>query len=253
MLPGMAGIMAGSGRAAFQPVTYRGAGAATSGTGGVTVDYPAGIVAGEVALLRVATANQPIATPSGFEVAKANFGATGAAGGSTSQCLQYFKQIYVSGANISLPDAGDHILAQITAYGNADYTNFIDATAYELDFRTDNGGASWTQQSGANGGDGFPVPVLGAMICVSQATYFVSLSIISDPLFLDLSDSSPQISLDAGPGVITTSSGNDSAIYLRHKPVLGADGFSVGPLYNASHTTLSGEPAEAFFIMPTGS
>ncbi len=102
--------------------SYLGAGALVGSTAGASVAWPAGTAAGDLGLLLVETADQPIATPSGWTLATP-VSSYGVNGGSllTSVALQAFYKIAgASEGSVELPDAGNHIAARIATFSGVD-------------------------------------------------------------------------------------------------------------------------------------
>ena len=92
----------------------RSVGTVASGTGALSVSLPAGWQENDIFVLLVETANEGIATPSGWTLKGSNGIGTG---GSASGCalLVYWKRATASEAAVSLADSGDHTSAAIAA------------------------------------------------------------------------------------------------------------------------------------------
>lgn len=103
--------------------TFVSVGSTASGTGALTVNYPAGYQFGDFLLLVVETANQALpSTPvdSGFDwrtIASSPQG-TGTAGGTTASRLSMYYYIAspFGGGSVSVPDSGDHQIAYILCF-----------------------------------------------------------------------------------------------------------------------------------------
>lgn len=92
-------------------------GSAVNGINGINVAFPATVNANDMAFMLVETANQPIATPSGWGVVgSAGVGTAGATDAVALQVFWYRCDGSEDGTTVALPDAGDHILAQILCY-----------------------------------------------------------------------------------------------------------------------------------------
>lgn len=109
---------------------FRTKGAFTSGTGSIVVPEPVTKWTGDLLLLVVNTANQPIAAPSGWtQVANSPQG-TGTGGSARATSIQAFWRIagpYLY--DVTLPDAGSYIAGQMFAFGGVDSTTPINVTA----------------------------------------------------------------------------------------------------------------------------
>lgn len=101
------------------PPTYVGSTSGTQGwTGAASVAWPSGHAAGDIGILICETAQEAIATPSGWtEVANSPQG-TGTAASTTATRLTIFWKRATSNseADVSISDAGDHIVASILAF-----------------------------------------------------------------------------------------------------------------------------------------
>lgn len=110
---------------------YRSANAAfVAGTGSITVTVPADYVVGDLLLLLVNTANQPISAPSGWTQVANSPQSTGSAGSAGGVSIQAFWKLAGSGeASVSLPDAGSYIAARMFAFYDVDVNGPIHVTA----------------------------------------------------------------------------------------------------------------------------
>lgn len=101
-----------------------------SGTAGLSVAAVTGVVAGDLILLFVESANQPVAAPTGFTQVTGSPIATGTANAAGGVALQVFYQ-FATGADstTSVADSGDHTTAIKLAYRGVNQTTPFDATA----------------------------------------------------------------------------------------------------------------------------
>lgn len=110
-------------------IAYVGAGALVSGTGALSaVAWPSGHVAGDLGVLFVQTANQPISAPSGWSQIGSSQGVGSPLFNGTG--LQVFYKIAASGAepSITVADSGNHTLAKILAWRGVDAASPLGAT-----------------------------------------------------------------------------------------------------------------------------
>lgn len=101
-----------------------------SGTTALTVAAVTSVVAGDLVLLFVESANQPVAAPTGFTQVTGSPIATGTANSAGGVALQVFYQ-FATGADTStsVADSGDHTTAIKLAYRGVNQTTPFDATA----------------------------------------------------------------------------------------------------------------------------
>lgn len=98
-------------------VSYVGVGAFTSGTGAITVPMPTFIQTGDLLLLFVETAREPVATPSGWTAGFSASNTAATPGNNGAITLQVFYKISAGNElNVSVADAGDHQFAAAVAY-----------------------------------------------------------------------------------------------------------------------------------------
>lgn len=109
---------------------YYSAGTFASGTGALSVSIPAGYVAGDLFLLLVESANQGIATPSGWTETGSSPQFTGSAASAGGVMLAVFWKI-ASGSEsaVAVADTGNHTTARIFCIKGAHDTTPIHATA----------------------------------------------------------------------------------------------------------------------------
>jgi len=116
-----------------------------SGTGALTVGAVSGTVADDLVLLFVESANQAIATPTGYtEVTNSpqSTGTAAAAGG--VRLAVFYKFLTATDTTTSVADTGDHTTAIKAAYRGADPTTPIHITAGAVQ---SSAGTSWTLPS----------------------------------------------------------------------------------------------------------
>lgn len=117
------------------PISYVGSGSVGQGSGGVTPSLPAGVTTDDLLIMVVETdaANTPT-PPAGW----AAMPESGVNGGGTKLTMWY---IFHTGSAppTSVPDPGDHIVAQIAAFRGVDTTSPFDTSAQRVD---SSGGAS---------------------------------------------------------------------------------------------------------------
>ena len=109
---------------------FRTKGAFTAGTGSIVVPEPVTKWTGDLLLLVVNTANQPIAAPSGWtQVANSpqGTGTGGSAGATSIQAFWLIAGPYLY--DVTLPDAGSYIAGQMFAFSGVDSTTPINVTA----------------------------------------------------------------------------------------------------------------------------
>lgn len=110
-------------------ITYVNKSAFASGTAGLTVGAVANVVADDLILLFVESANQAITTPSGFTQVTSSPVSTGTAAAAGGVRLTVFYQ-WATGADTTttVADSGDHTTAIKLAYRGVDLTTPFDAT-----------------------------------------------------------------------------------------------------------------------------
>lgn len=93
---------------------------AGAASGNVSRSWPAGHAALDIGLLFVETANQPVATPVGWNAIANGSQGDGVAGSTTASCLQVFWARAASGAEAaaSIAVAGDHAIASMAIFRN---------------------------------------------------------------------------------------------------------------------------------------
>ena len=91
---------------------YVGAGVVSYGTAGLTVALPAAATTGDLLLMAAESANQTIATPTGWTPLAQEGTGTAAAVGAV--CVGLFWRWYAAGS-VTVADSGDHTVAQIVA------------------------------------------------------------------------------------------------------------------------------------------
>lgn len=98
---------------------FKAAGAAVSGTGAISVAWPAGHAAGDIGLLCVNSSAQTVSTPSGWTLLR--WTSVGSAATANSAGLYVFYRVAASGAeaNVSVADSGDHTLGAIITFTGA--------------------------------------------------------------------------------------------------------------------------------------
>ena len=113
--------------------TWKAKGTFTSGTGALTVPWPTSgtYAVGDFALLFIHSANETIATPSGWTQAPSSPQSTGtaAAAGGVRLAVFYKYAASTSEASVSVADSGSVTAAQIHAFGNVHATNPIHQSA----------------------------------------------------------------------------------------------------------------------------
>jgi hypothetical protein len=98
-------------------ISYVAAGAGNSGTGSFSVAVPSGIEAGDLLLILVQTANQPVAVPSGWDNVPSSPRQVGTAGGTAATALQvFYKFAGSSESSVTISDGGNHQIARMVAY-----------------------------------------------------------------------------------------------------------------------------------------
>ncbi len=109
--------------------TFVSAGSLGAGTGTVTPGAPASRQAGDILILLVESANQSVATPSGWTVIANN--GTGTAGNITATAISSFWLLDTTGsaAMPTLADSGEHTIAVCLAFRNVDQTTPINTSA----------------------------------------------------------------------------------------------------------------------------
>lgn len=106
------------------------AGAFASGTGAISVAPPSGIAEGNLLLLFVESANQAIATPSGWTELTNSPQGTGTAGAAGGVRLAVFRKFAGSSeGSVSVADSGDHTTGVMLAYSGVDDATPINVTA----------------------------------------------------------------------------------------------------------------------------
>lgn len=116
------------------PPDYVGKGTFASGTAGITPGLPTGWAEGDLFILQIESANQTIATPSGWtQVANSpqSTGTAAAAGG--VRLAVFYRWATASESAPSIADSGDHTTALISAYRGVDPTAPINASAGGVD------------------------------------------------------------------------------------------------------------------------
>lgn len=114
--------------------THVGKGTFTSGTGALSVPPPGSLAADDLLLLVVESANEAIATPTGYtQVANSpQSTGTGAAAGGVRLAV-FYKVTTGSESNVTVADTGNHTTAQIHAFRGVDPTTPIHQTAGAVD------------------------------------------------------------------------------------------------------------------------
>lgn len=108
--------------------TFIGIGASAEGVGALTVALPPSSATGDLLLMAVETANQPVATPSGWNVAHAAQG-TGTAAADAATSIQLFWKFQGAGeGSAAVADGGNHQIAIISAWRGVDTTTPINAS-----------------------------------------------------------------------------------------------------------------------------
>lgn len=110
-------------------ISYLGKGSLPSATGVPTPPTWPAHQAGDLGVLLVETANQPISAPSGWTQVGSN-GGQGTPGAAGATCTQVFWRIAESAseAGPTLPDAGDHTIAQVLAWRGVHPDTPLDST-----------------------------------------------------------------------------------------------------------------------------
>lgn len=116
------------------PPDYVGKGTFASGTAGITPGLPAGWAEGDLFILQIESANQTIATPSGWTEVPNSPQSTGTAAAAGGVRLAVFRRWATASESApSIADSGDHTTALISAYRGVDPTSPINASAGGVD------------------------------------------------------------------------------------------------------------------------
>lgn len=122
--------------------SYRNKGTFTIGTGAISVPVPATYSAGDILLLLVNTANEAVATPSGWTQVDNSPQGTGTAGSAGGVRLYAFWKVSASSESaVSIADAGSYTAGQMFSFYNANATTPINVTAGSV---RATGSTSWT-------------------------------------------------------------------------------------------------------------
>ena len=124
----------GTTSSAAETPTFVNKGTFTSGTAGLSVPVPSGIAQNDLLILVVESANQAIATPSGWtQVTNSpQFTGTAAAAGGVRLAV-FYKIAGASEGSVTVADTGDHTVAQIFAWRGVDTTTPIPQSAGAVD------------------------------------------------------------------------------------------------------------------------
>lgn len=125
-------------------ITFVGKGAFGSGTASVSATAVSGVQSGDLLLLFVESANQPITAPSGWTQVTNSPVAIGTANAAGGVALQVFYQ-FATGADTSttVGDSGDHTTCIKLAYRGVDPTTPFDATPVSGTKTTASTSSSW--------------------------------------------------------------------------------------------------------------
>lgn len=113
-------------------VNYVGAGTFTSGSGALTVPLPAGATTGDLLLMGVESANEAVATPSGWTAVPSGQAGTGTAAAIGAVAMATFWRWYAAGS-ASVADSGNHTTARIIALRNVDPTTPLGTAVSRVD------------------------------------------------------------------------------------------------------------------------
>ncbi len=120
-------------------ILYIGQGTFASGAAALSVGMPAGIEAGDLLLLMVETANQAVATPSGWTQAPNSPQGTGTAAAAGGVRLTVFYKVAGSSESaVDVADSGDHQVAVVSAYRGVDPGQPINSSAGSVQAATVN-------------------------------------------------------------------------------------------------------------------
>ena len=122
-------------------INFVGTGNFASGTGAISVPFPSSYSDNDIALLFVESANQGIATPSGWTLAGNAFGAGTPATAGGVLLSVFYKIISGSQSNVSVADSGDHTTGRIAVFSGIDTFSPIGATSGSVQSTAS---ASWT-------------------------------------------------------------------------------------------------------------